>query len=629
MLTGRRAFQSDSKLSTLAAIIHKEPDPLPADLPHDLAKPVARCLRKDPERRFQLMKDLKVELEELKEESDSGALAGATPLPRKRRRSLVWAAAASGLAVLAGVALGVWLRRPRTEPPPTPFRLVPLRSYRGSEEFPTLSPDGNQVAFSWDGEKSDNTDVCIQPVGPGTPLRLTTHPERDVSPAWSPDGRWIAFVRTPRGKLQIILIPPLGGPERVLVDTDTRILATPSLAWTPDGKRLAGPCKGAAEEPSGMCLYSIESGEERRLTSPPANTLADTCPAISPDGRSLAFSRNRPGSANDLYVLRLTSALTAEGEPKRLTPESGSIDGATWTPDGRAIIYSRRDVLWRIAAAGSAKPEQLVFAGGDVTHPVISGARRRLVYSWGYEDTNIWRLELASPTRAASRSALISSSRQEDMPEYSPDGKRVLFHSDRSGRVEIWTCHSDGSNCVQVTSQEQRNRFDPRWSPDGKYIVFSSADAGQSYLYVVGAEGGKAQRLSTGASSDSRGSWSRDGRWIYFTSLRTGQHQVWKMPWTPGAGRESEAVQVTHKGGLFALESPDGRYVYYANSRTNAGLWRVPAQGARRSRSCPLSTPRARSPWPSGASTSSRHERPKARVGSSFWKSRPARPSSS
>jgi len=209
---------------------------------------------------------------------------------------------------------------------------------------------------------------------------------------------------------------------------------------------------------------------------------------------------------------------------------------------------------------------------------VISGPRRRLVYSWGFSDTNIWRIELLGPTQAASRSALISSSRIDSMPEYSPDGKRVSFTSNRSGRAEIWTCHSDGSNCVQVTSLEEPNRFDQRWSPDGKYVIFNSASAGQSYLYVVGAEGGKAQRLATGASSDSRGSWSRDGRWIYFTSLRTGQYQVWKIPWTPGAGRESEAVQVTQKGGLFAMESPDGRHVYYANSRANPGLWRVPAQ---------------------------------------------------
>jgi serine/threonine protein kinase len=578
MVTGRRAFQSDTKISTLAAIINQEPAPLAAETPRDLEKIITRCLRKDPARRFQHMDDVKVALEELKEESDSGRLAAAPVGGRKPRRKLAWSAAAQ--AVLASAVLGVWLLRPRTETPATQLRAVPLTSYPGSEQFPSLSPDGNQVAFSWDGEKQDNTDVYVKPVGPGTPLRLTTHPEPDGSPAWSPDGRWIAFVRGLREKYQILLIPPLGGPEHVLAEIDTRhiLLGRPSLAWTPDGKWLAGPCREASEDQVGVCLFPIEGGERHRLTLPPADVLADTCPAISPDGRSLAFARERSGGAHDLYVLRLTGALAAQGEPRKLTPESGGAQGAAWTPDGREIVYAGSGALWRIAATGSAKPERLAFATGGAAHPAISGSRRRLAYSSGFSNANIWRVELAGPTRAASRRALISSSRNDAVPDYSPDGERIAFVSYRLGDPDIWACSGDGSNCVQLTSFGGPPVYDPRWSPDGKYIVFSSASAGQSSLYVVGAEGGKARRVTADPSS-SRGSWSRDGRWMYFTSLRTGQYQLWKMPWTEGAGREGEAVQVTKKGGVEGLESPDGRYVYYGNRRRNSGLWRVPAQG--------------------------------------------------
>jgi Tol biopolymer transport system component len=178
---------------------------------------------------------------------------------RQPRRKLAWIAA--GLAVLAGVALSVWLLRLWTETPTAPLQVVPLTSYSGSEGSPSLSPDGNQVAFSWDGETQGNTDVYVKPVGPGTPLRLTVNPAPDGSPAWSPDGRWIAFVRTPRGKLQIILIPPLGGPEKMLTEMDThRIVPGPYLAWSPDGKWLAGPCKEAAEEP---CLPDATLGQRQ------------------------------------------------------------------------------------------------------------------------------------------------------------------------------------------------------------------------------------------------------------------------------------------------------------------------------------------------------------------------------
>jgi len=588
MLTGRRAFQRDSRLSTLAAILREEPQPVTqvaAETPRDLEKIIIRCLRKDPARRYQHMDDVKLALEELKEESDSGALAAAPAAERKPRRKLAWVAAVA--VVLAAVSLGIWFLAPRAQAPATQLRAVPLTSYPGNESYPSFSPDGNQVAFCWDGEKGDNMDIYVKPIGPGTPLRLTTDPAWDSSPAWSPDGRWIAFWRALAGKWQIILIPPLGGPERLLAQMDSRrLLPGPYLAWAPDGKWLAGPYKDSPEGAFALFLFSIESGEKHRLTSPPADSLGDTSPAFSPDGRRLVFSRARSAAANDLHVLSLTSAFTPEGEPRRLTFDTGFIRGAVWTPDGREIIYSSGTaggVLWRIAASGSAKAQQLPFAAEDAAHPTISrGSQRapgRLAYSWGFSDQNIWRLEIPGPGQGASRSALISSSRQDSRPQYSPDGKRVAFMSDRSGSMEIWTCRSDGSNCVQLTSFGGPWTGSPSWSPDGKYIVFDSRAPGQPDLYVVSAEGGKPQRLTTHPASDSKGSWSRDGRWIYFASLRTGEYQVWKMPWAAGVGREGEAVQVTRKGGFVAKESPDGRFVYYVNSRYSPGLWRVPPEG--------------------------------------------------
>jgi serine/threonine protein kinase len=258
MVTGRHAFKGETKVSTLAAILHKEPSPIER-VPPELERIITRCLRKDPSRRSHHMDDVRLALQDLKEDSDSGRLIAAPVTVRQPRRKLAWIAA--GLAVLAGVALSVWLLRLWTETPTAPLQVVPLTSYSGSEGSPSLSPDGNQVAFSWDGETQGNTDVYVKPVGPGTPLRLTVNPAPDGSPAWSPDGRWIAFVRTPRGKLQIILIPPLGGPEKMLTEMDThRIVPGPYLAWSPDGKWLAGPCKEAAEEP---CLPDATLGQRQ------------------------------------------------------------------------------------------------------------------------------------------------------------------------------------------------------------------------------------------------------------------------------------------------------------------------------------------------------------------------------
>src|SRR5215469_8099011 len=156
MVTGRRAFQGESKVSTLSAILREEPKPVSQvveGLPRELERIIARCLRKSPERRFQTAADLKVALEELKEESDSGTLGAAPVLAQPRRWRF---AGIAGLLALIGLGVAVlWFGR-RTTKPQEPLSAVPLTAYPGFEGDPTVSPDGSQVAFSWDGEKQDN-----------------------------------------------------------------------------------------------------------------------------------------------------------------------------------------------------------------------------------------------------------------------------------------------------------------------------------------------------------------------------------------------------------------------------------------------------------------------------------------
>jgi len=116
------------------------------------------------------------------------------------------------LIAVAGAWLGLF--SPASETPEAPLAIVPITSYAGSERDPSFSPDGNQVAFSWDGENQDNYDIYVQLVGSGSPLRLTTNPAPDYAPVWSPDSRNIAFVREGEEAPGIYLVSPLGGPER-------------------------------------------------------------------------------------------------------------------------------------------------------------------------------------------------------------------------------------------------------------------------------------------------------------------------------------------------------------------------------------------------------------------------------
>jgi Tol biopolymer transport system component len=159
-------------------------------------------------------------------------------------------------------------------------------------------------------------------------------------------------------------------------------------------------------------------------------------------------------------------------------------------------------------------------------------------------------------------------------PQYSPDGQSIAFHSTRSGASEIWIADRDGGNPRRLTYTNARTTATPRWSPDGKWIAFESNQSGPGDVYVVPSTGGPARRLTDGPAINAIPRWSRDGRFIYFVSYRTGRYEVWKVA-APGG----EPVQVTHDGGFVAVESPDGRYLYYSQTRNYGPVFRMPLAG--------------------------------------------------
>lgn len=521
-----------------------------------------------------------------------------TPQPVQRQWGVLHRrvlASGSALVVLAcAVALGVWFGRSRARVPDGPQTAIPLTSYPGHQSEPAFSPDGKQVAFCWDGEKQDNVDIYIKLIGTGQALRLTKHPARDCGPAWSPDGRSIAFHRElPGGRSALMLISALGGSERKIAETST-FSCLPG--WSPDGKWLVIVDRSSATEPNALFLLSTETGEKRKLTMPPSRSGGDSCPSFSPDGRNLAFVRSAsaegatgpeiaPYEFSDLYVLRISSSIAPIGSPKRLSFDHRFTGRPAWTADGHEIVYCSGTLysqsLWRILADGSGKPQLLTSLGNGVRDPAISRDGGRLAYMRQSDDTNIWRVKVpglhdATGTSTIGDTPFISSTRQEGMPQFSPDGNRIVFSSARSSRpdnYEIFVCDSDGSNVLQLTSLGALAGA-PHWSPDGERIAFDSEMEGNWAIYVIRANGGKPHRITTDTAHDDAPSWSRDGHWIYFASNRSGEDQVWKIP-----ARGGEAVQVTRKGGVTGFESPDGKVFYYGKSRYVTSLWKVPVDG--------------------------------------------------
>jgi Tol biopolymer transport system component len=353
--------------------------------------------------------------------------------------------------------------------------------------------------------------------------------------------------------------------------------------------------KDSDTQPYALSLLSVDTGEKRKLTFPPKQFFGDTDPSFSPEGRYLAFSRGidtNPSGLSDLYLLVFSDGLKPAGEPRRITFGNQGAQSPAWFPNGREIVYSAGSLvprgLWRISVfahgVGPAEPERLSSVGNDAFEPAVSRNGHRLAYVHDFSHSSIWRVAAASlegkrlgppsqPTR------LISSTRDDLEPQFSPDGKKIAFQSSRSGSLEIWVCDADGPNAVQLTSFGGPDVTTPRWSPDGRRIAFDSNAAGEFDIYVVGADGGKPQRMTTDKANDGNPSWSQDGRWIYFDSARTGQQQVWKMPANGGA-----AVQVTKDGGYAPLESPDGKFLYYTKALFFTSLWKIPVEGGEASK---------------------------------------------
>ena len=247
--------------------------------------------------------------------------------------------------------------------------------------------------------------------------------------------------------------------------------------------------------------------------------------------------------------------------------------GLTYTSDGHDIILGGNG-LWRIHATGKTKRAEPVRGlGFTAFNPYIRGGR--LVYGAPTWDANVYLLPLRNEIAAGEPAKLIASTFLDEDAQLSPDGRHVVFSSDRTGAAEIWKANSDGSNPLQLTFLSGYSGT-PRWSASGREIVFSAALQGNADLFIISADGGPPRQITTDSSNEGAPNYSRDGRWIYFASDRGGSWNVWKMPVEGGP-----ATQVTRNGGFFASESPDGQYLYYAKAPDAPGLWRMPLSGGR------------------------------------------------
>jgi Tol biopolymer transport system component len=467
--------------------------------------------------------------------------------------------------------------------PESPLAAEQLTYYEGIESEAGFSPDGNQVVFTWNGENQDNFDVYVKTVGGPRLHRLTQHPDRDFSPAWSPDGQWIAFLReTGDGRNGVYRIPALGGREERL----SEVMAAPReygrlsvndrfLCWSPDSEFLVVVDQQSADEGSSLFLLSPGTGRTARLTSAPQGGLGDRSPAFSPDGRILSFVRSLAG-VSSVWLLSLGADLSPAGDPQRLTPPNRMCFGPSWGRDSSEILLSaerNRPQLWAVSLKSPNTMQRLEFAGAEGYLPATSQTAQRLVYTRGGVEANVWQLDLRGDSAKTTPGKVISSTGWNSNFQFSPDGTQIAFASDRSGQRGVWISNADGTEQAPLGPPGGGT---PRWSPAGATIAFDSQTSGGDYdIWNIRVQGGAPERLTRGEADDRVPNWSRDGQWVYFASDRGGGHQLWKK-----ALRSGEEEQITHHGGFHAFESQDG-FLYYTKALADWSVWRVPLVGGK------------------------------------------------
>jgi len=567
MLAGRQPFVGGSSAAVIYSVLHEEPPPLSRlrpEVPRELERIVSRMLERDPERRYA---DADEVLSELRR-AQGLASTTLTQRPSASGRRRGGRVAVVGLGLLA-VLLGWWFlawRHNREASAPQPGIFLRLTDYPGKEMFPSLSPDGSFFVYAKAVE--GHSDIFLQHPG-GKPLNLTADsPADETQPAFSPDGQQIAF-RSERDGGGIFLMGATGESVRRLTDFGF------NPAWSPSGREIAVATEGAFDpasrysrsqifrvdlatgarrslgvadglqpswSPHGwrLAFWGLAQGAQRAIWTLPAEggapvtVVADAyynwSPVWSPDGRFLYFASNRGGSMNLWRVPIAERSGEVLGNPEPITTPSEWSALPSFSKDGRRLLYATND--------DRSFVEQVPFdpAGGRVSGPpalVFEGARSIQSCDLSPGEGTWLALWAGSPQDdlllvrrdGSDLRQLTDDPAHDRAPLWSPDGREILFYSDRSGKYEAWTIRLDGSKLTQVTHLPA-NVFQPTWSPSGRQIAFTYGPQGASVLDLAHPESLRALPKVEDGKVLARVSWSADGRFLTGQLLRPDESPV-------------------------------------------------------------------------------------------------------
>jgi Tol biopolymer transport system component len=462
--------------------------------------------------------------------------------PSATMRLVFWGTSLVAICSLL-IAIGISATKPK---PLLPDLLsvqgdaLPLNAAPGIEQNPSWSPDGKSIAFSWSADPQTAPAIYVQTIGGTTPSRLTVGSEAEYRPVWSPDGNQIVFIRyLDSGQFQVVRISVVDRKETVVGQFSFDGLQSfeqPGLDWSPDGRSLLVADKPSQTAPVRLLLVDLANGNRKPLTTPPAGSAGDLEGKFSPDGRLVAFHR---GGLGDIYLV--PSSGETNSTARRLTPNNPGVMGIAWSRDGQHILFGSMGGghgwgIWQVDLKGDA-PAPVITGSLDLSSPAVSPDGRHLALE---QRDVVANLSAISLTKGNQAHPFAPSSRQDFGPAYSPDGKRVVFVSTRSGSIELWLANSDGGLAHQLT-RLNGNGFPltPSWSPDGNEIVFALRRLGTTNLAVANATNGVVRLLTNTSDRNISPFYDSEERYIYYDSNADGMQRIWRIA-AVGTGNPEE-----------------------------------------------------------------------------------------
>lgn len=427
-----------------------------------------------------------------------------------RRLPRAAALAAAGAAVIAAVGAGLAVAdRIRPARAWAAEGMRPLTAEPGVETHPALSPDGRFLVYAAGRDTVSPRDLFLRSVREGAPLRLTASPADEFSAAWSPSGDRIAFVRRTGGEpCRIVVLPIPRGAERTVGRCS--LARYTRVAWL-DERTLLLSDRTRADEVTRIRALDIETGAARDVSRPGADSVGDTDPLPTPDGRGVVFRRSTSHGVDDLY---LADARTGAERP--LKRDGWKALGYAWAADGRTLFYATNRGgdfgLWSLDTRKAAEPRRISL--GLMTFGSMSSDRAgRLAVETIDRRKNLFRLESAGAV-----STLTASTGRDWDPDVAVHGG-LVYVSDQGGPPEVWV-RPEGGEAVQVTTLRASYLHFTRWSPDGRRIAFIAARDHRTELWVMNADGSGLARVTRDGAAKASPVWDPDGRSLVYAERR-------------------------------------------------------------------------------------------------------------